>query len=113
MTATNGLNLNSLALDPGSTKRLIARQANLKRDSDGRLFQREPVEVLKRYMYPEGAKVVDRTLDYLYYLKDAEGRPFCRSLRRYADLEAMWDSFQNQRGIPLCGIGLLGEHWRK
>lgn len=95
MIVTNESFPSNLALDSGSTKRLIARQKALKRESTGRLFQREAAEVLRTYqLYPWCSKVIDDTLDYLYSLKDDEGRPYCKSIKRYSDLESTWAAFQ-------------------
>ena len=95
MTAINESYPNNFALDSGSTKRLSDKQASLKRESTGRLFQRDAIDVLRRYLaYPQDEKVIDETLDYLYNLKDAEGRPYCKSIRRYSDLEGTWDAFK-------------------
>lgn len=94
MKAINGLSLNTFALDPGSTKRLHDKMSNLKRESTGRLFQSEAIEVLRTYLeYERDRRYLDETVDYLYNLKDVEGRPYCKSYKRYSDLEGMWDSF--------------------
>jgi hypothetical protein len=72
---------------PGSTKRLQAYQKRLRSDATKRVFDDRVIKVLKGYAKPSQLKIIQRELGYLETLTDEKGRPFCRSIGEYADVE--------------------------
>lgn len=79
-------------LDSGSTKRLESYKARISKDSVQRIFDDRAVEVLLKYAWDPGK--IRAELEYLRFLKDDEGRLFCRSMGKYADMEAQFLNFK-------------------
>jgi hypothetical protein len=79
-------------LDSGSTKRLRDYQARLRKDSTQRIFDGQAVRVLKQYAFDPGK--IDAELRYLEHLKNEQGECFCRSIGKYADMEAQFANFK-------------------
>lgn len=90
MKAINGSIL-QYCPDPGSTKRLKAYQARIRKDSVQRIFDDRAVAMLLKYAWNPGK--VSAELEYLRNLKDDEGRLFCRSMGKYSDMEAQFEGF--------------------
>jgi hypothetical protein len=78
-------------LDSGSTKRLIAYQAKLRKDSTWRVYDDKAIEVLLKYAY--NPRQIMAELEYLKHLKNAEGELFCRSIGKYSDMKQQFDNF--------------------
>lgn len=91
MRAINEFNLTN-SLDSGSTKRLKSYKASIRRDSVQRIFDDQAVKELLTYAYDPGKIYAE--LDYLRVLADSEGRLFCRSMGKYADMEKQFLNFQ-------------------
>lgn len=86
-----------LSLDPGQQKRLASMRKDLLRESDVRRFDPRPLAVLRKYVaHPVVEREIDDIVNYLHDLHDPEGRPFCKSLKRYSDMEEVWDNFQKE-----------------
>jgi hypothetical protein len=77
--------------DSGSTKRLKSYQARIRKDSVQRIFDDRAVEELLKYAWNPGK--VRAELEYLRNLKDDEGKLFCRSMGKYADMEVQFQGF--------------------
>lgn len=78
-------------LDSGSTKRLKSYQARIRKDSVQRIFDDRAVSALLKYAWNPG-KVLSE-LRYLQFLRDDEGKLFCRSMGNYSDMEAQFQNF--------------------
>jgi len=78
--------------DSGSTKRLKSYQARIRKDSVQRIFDDRAAAVLLKYAWNPGK--VREEMEYLRNLKDGEGKLFCRSMGKYADMEAQFLKFQ-------------------
>lgn len=78
--------------DSGSTKRLSEYQARIRKDSVQRIFDDRAVAVLKEYAF--NPSKVDEILEYLRFLKDGEGKLFCRSSGKYSDMQEQFLNFQ-------------------
>jgi len=78
-------------LDSGSTKRFHSYQKRLLQDNDKPIYDDRAVGLLMRYCTKP--KLVQSELRYLKNLKGEDGLPFCRSIRRYADMESQWEGF--------------------
>jgi hypothetical protein len=78
-------------LDSGSTKRLKSYQARIRKDSVQRIFDDRAVSELLKYAWKPDE--VRAELNYLKTLEDSEGKLFCRSVGKYADMEAQFQNF--------------------
>lgn len=91
MKATNESSCN-LAHDSGSTKRLDSYKTNLLREDLEPLFDPRAKEVL--LAYAKNPKEVERIIQYLDNLVDADGVKFGRSIRQPEKMNEIIESFQ-------------------
>lgn len=80
----------------GSTKRLHEYYKRLLAESTDRVFDDKAVAVLMRYAFLHWVAKLKGELKYLKNLRDAEGRPFCRSMGKYSDVEEQVAHFKQK-----------------
>lgn len=90
MRAINEYNLTN-CLDSGSTNRLASYKASIRKDSVQRIFDDQAVKELLKYAW--NPRKILAELEYLRNLADSEGRLYCRSMGRYADMELQFQQF--------------------
>lgn len=91
----------------GSTKLLHNYQSGLRRDCDEVIHDYQAIGVVERYS--KMPTTLKSELRYLRFLKDKDGLSFCRSIKRYADMEAQWEFFLK----PDKASFLWNEHCQK
>lgn len=78
--------------DSGLTRRLSSYRRGLLKGSAKRLFDDPAVSMLRKYAL--NLPFVDAELRYLDNLTDESGRPFCRSIGDYSDIELQLEFFK-------------------
>jgi hypothetical protein len=91
------------SLDSRSTKRLDNLRNELKRGDDRRIYDDRAVEMLKAYVFNQGA--LENVLQYLKHLTDNDGIPFSRSYYNYQLYQESWVGF--------CGPEVASFRWNE
>jgi hypothetical protein len=103
MKATNGFTAGN-SPNPGLTKRLQSNKKRLLQDETWRLFDWGTLEVLGDYALD--MEFLDAEIKYLKNLKDAEGRPFCRSMGREKMFSTSSTTSSNQKKLRSFGTSI-------